>query len=161
MSENGGIYVPPSLSPNTSLYFAIGNVNFQIDTPDGKEQLHGTTQVLFQEKDPNWNKNSLKCFKRNTPKNTENVYNIIYCAKPKSRNETYVAYEDLVNYDKVDQYKFGDIAWTLSRTTDSENSFQLSLLIVLQLQRLPNYQSILQRQSYTIVRRIGQISIPL
>ena len=47
MSENGGIYVPPSLSPNTSLYFAIDNVNFQIDTPDGKEQLQGTTQVAF------------------------------------------------------------------------------------------------------------------
>ena len=161
MSENGEMYVPPSLSPNTSLYFAIDYVDFQIDTPDGKEQLHGTTQVLFQEKDPNWNKNILECFKRNTPKNTENVYNIIYCAKPKSRNETYLAYEDFVNYDKVNQYKFGDIAWTLSRTTDSENSFQLSLLIVLQLQRLPSYQSILQRQSYTIVRRIGQISILL
>ena len=161
MSENGEMYVPPSLSPNTSLYFVIDYVDFQIDTPDGKEQLHGTTQVLFQEKDPNWNKNILECFKRNTPKNTENVYNIIYCAKPKSRNETYLAYEDFVNYDKVNQYKFGDIAWTLSRTTDLENSFQLSLLIVLQLQRLPSYQSILQRQSYTIVRRIGQISILL
>ena len=52
MSENGGIYVPPSLSPNKSLYFAIDNVDFQTDTPDGKEQLHGITQVVFQEKDP-------------------------------------------------------------------------------------------------------------
>ena len=109
MSENGGIYVPPSLSPNTSLYFAIGNVNFQIDTPDGKEQLHGTTQVVFQEKIPNWNKN-IERFKRNTPKNTENVYNIIYCAEPKCRNETYLAYKDLVNCDKVNQHKFWDIA---------------------------------------------------
>ena len=47
MSENGEIYVPPSLSPNTSLYFAIDYIDFQIDTPDGKEQLHGTTQVAF------------------------------------------------------------------------------------------------------------------
>ena len=39
MSENVGIYVSPSLSPNTSLYFAVDNVDFQIDTPDGKEQL--------------------------------------------------------------------------------------------------------------------------
>ena len=37
-SENGGIYVPPSVSPNTSLYFAIDNVDFQIDMPDEKEQ---------------------------------------------------------------------------------------------------------------------------
>ena len=50
MSENGGIYVPPSLSPNTSLYFAIDNVDFQIDTPDGKEQLHGTIQVVSRKR---------------------------------------------------------------------------------------------------------------
>ena len=47
MSENGGIYVPPSLSPNTSLYFAIENV----DTQDGKEQLPGTTlELCFNKK---------------------------------------------------------------------------------------------------------------
>ena len=89
--------------------FAIDNVVFQIDTPDGKEQLHGTTQAVFQEKIPNWNKN-IERFKRNTPKNTENVYNIIYCAESKCRNETYLAYKDLVNCDKVNQHKFWDIA---------------------------------------------------
>ena len=68
---------------------------------------------MFEEKDPNWNKN-IERFKRNTPKNTEN------CAESKSRNETYLAYEDLVNYDKVNQYRFWDIAWALSRTMDSE-----------------------------------------
>ena len=119
MSEKGGIYVPPSLSPNRSFYFAIDNVDFQIDTPDGKEQLHGITQVVFQEKAPNWNK-SIERFKTNTPKNTKNVYNIIYCAEPKSQNETYLAHDDLVNYDKVNQYTFWDIAWALSRTIDSE-----------------------------------------
>ena len=117
LSENREIYVSPSLSPNTSLCFAIDNVDFKIDTPDRK--LHGTTQVVFQEKTPNCNKN-IERFKRNTPKNTENVYNIIYCAEPKSQNETYLAYEDLVNYDKVNQHKFWDIGWALSRTTDSE-----------------------------------------
>ena len=74
---------------------------------------------MFQEKDPNWNEN-IKRFKRNTPKNTENVCNIIYCAEPNSRNETYLAYQDLVNYDKVNQYKFWDLAWALSSTMDSE-----------------------------------------
>ena len=46
MSENGGIYVPPSLSPNTSLYFAIDNVDFQIDTPDGIERLPNYQSIL-------------------------------------------------------------------------------------------------------------------
>ena len=82
-SENGGIYVPPSVSPNTSLYLAIDNVDFQIDMPGGKEQLYGTTQIVFQKKDHNWNKNKER-FKRNTSKNTENVCNTIYCASPKS-----------------------------------------------------------------------------
>ena len=74
-----------SVSPNTSLYVAIDNVDFQIDMPDGKEQLYDTTKVVFQEKDGNCNKN-IERFKRNTSKNTENVYNTIYCASRKSRN---------------------------------------------------------------------------
>ena len=97
--------------------FAIDNADFKIDTPDGR--LHDTTQVVFQEKNPNCIKN-IERFKRNTPKNTENVYNIIYCAEPKSQNETYLAYEDLVNYDNVNQHNFWDIDSALSRTIDSE-----------------------------------------
>ena len=53
---------------------------------------------------------NIERFKRNTPKDTENVYNTIYCAEPKSRNETYLAYKDLVNCDKNNQHKFWDIA---------------------------------------------------
>jgi len=50
--DNGGIYVPPSISPDKPLFFAIDNIDLNIDTPDGKDQLHGSSQVIFQEKDP-------------------------------------------------------------------------------------------------------------
>ena len=87
--------------------------------------------------------------KRNTPNNTKNVYNMTDCAEPKSRNETYLAYEGLVNYDKVNQCKFWDIAWALSKTMDSEKLIPTWSAHNSTNTDAPNYQSILQRQSYT------------
>ena len=51
--SNSGVYVPSVISPK-SLFFAIDNIDLIIDTPDGKDQLHGTTQVIFQDKDLNF-----------------------------------------------------------------------------------------------------------
>ena len=48
--ENKGIYIPSCISPNTVPYFAIDNVDVKIDTPDGKNQLHGTAIAIFQQK---------------------------------------------------------------------------------------------------------------
>ena len=55
MKENGGVYIAPNISVNKPLYSAIDNIDLQIDTPDGKNQLHGVTQVIFQEKITEWN----------------------------------------------------------------------------------------------------------
>ena len=41
------VYIPPVISPKP-LFFAIDNIDHTIDTPDGKDQLHGMTQVIFQ-----------------------------------------------------------------------------------------------------------------
>ena len=90
-----------------------------------------------------------ECFKRNTPNNTKNVYNMTDCAERKSGNETYLAYEGLVNYDKINQCKFWDIAWALSRTMDSEKLVPTWSAHNSTNTEAPNYQSILQRQSYT------------
>ena len=90
-----------------------------------------------------------ECFKRNTQNSTKNVYNMTDCAEPKSRNEAYLAYEGLVNYDKVNQCKFWDIAWALSKTMDSEKLVPTWSAHNSTNTDAPNYQSILQRQSYT------------
>ena len=48
MTNNNNIYLPPTLNQNTPLHFGIDNIDFKNDTPDGKAEFHGTTQVVFQ-----------------------------------------------------------------------------------------------------------------
>lgn len=60
IDDNDGVYTLTSISPNKPLFFAIDNIDLTIDTPDGKDQLHGTTQVVFQERDLDFHQTDLK-----------------------------------------------------------------------------------------------------
>ena len=47
-NENGG-FILSTLERNKPIYFAIDNVDLAVDTSDGKNQLHGTGTVVYQE----------------------------------------------------------------------------------------------------------------
>ena len=47
--ENNGVFIPSTLK-DQPIYFAIENVDLKIDTPDSKEQFHGTGTVAYQKK---------------------------------------------------------------------------------------------------------------
>ena len=55
---------------------------------------------------------------------------------------------------KLINVSFGALLGNYQEQWNRKKPFQLSLLIIL-------HQSILKRQLYTVVRRIGQISMPL
>ena len=85
IAKDGGIYIPHMVSSNKPLFFAIDNSDFQVDTPDGRDQLHGTTQVVFQQKDMD-EIHTVHMFERNKPEtNNLPVYDVINCAEPKPR----------------------------------------------------------------------------
>ena len=48
ISLNHGVFVPPNIQPGIPLHFALNNIDFKNDTPDGKSEFHGTTLVVFQ-----------------------------------------------------------------------------------------------------------------
>ena len=50
-ARNNGIYIPENLVRGRFLFFAIDNVDFDEDTPDGKHTLHATATAVFQFKD--------------------------------------------------------------------------------------------------------------
>ena len=52
MERNDGIFIPPDVVPGRRVFFAVDNVDFAEDTPDGKRTLHGTAMAIFQKKDP-------------------------------------------------------------------------------------------------------------
>ena len=45
-----GSTLPSKISSLDGLYFAIDNTDLQMDTPDGKRQLHGTAMAVYQQK---------------------------------------------------------------------------------------------------------------
>ena len=51
MDWNDGIFIPPDVVPGRRVFFAVDNVDFAEDTPDGKRTLHGTAMAIFQRKD--------------------------------------------------------------------------------------------------------------
>ena len=51
MEQSGGLYVPPDVVPGRHVFFAVDNVDFAEDTPDGKCTLHGTAMAIYQRKD--------------------------------------------------------------------------------------------------------------
>ena len=52
MQANGGIYLPPDIVKGRHVFFAIDNVDFSEDTPDGKRNLHGTAMAIYQQCQP-------------------------------------------------------------------------------------------------------------
>ncbi|KXJ12359.1 hypothetical protein AC249_AIPGENE6720 [Exaiptasia diaphana] len=52
MQLNGGVYLPPDIVKGRHVFFAIDNVDFSEDTPDGKRNLHGTAMAIYQQCKP-------------------------------------------------------------------------------------------------------------
>ena len=48
INNNDGVFIPRSISKDLPIYFAIGNTDLKIDTPDGRNQLHGTAIAVYQ-----------------------------------------------------------------------------------------------------------------
>lgn len=51
MEKEGGMYLPPDIVKGRHVFFAIDNVDFAEDTPDGKRTLHGTAMAIYQSTD--------------------------------------------------------------------------------------------------------------
>ena len=99
-------------------------IDLQIDTPDGKNQLHGVTQVIFQEKDAEWNienKYIASSSQTSTKKDKSAIYEINYCPARKPKNDTYPEFKEIVSLNEFNLYKLWDISWSVAKT--SNNSY--------------------------------------
>jgi hypothetical protein len=50
MEQNGRVYIPPDVVIGRRIFFAIDNVDFSEDTPNGKSTLHGTAMAIYQKR---------------------------------------------------------------------------------------------------------------
>lgn len=51
MEQNDSVYLPPDIVKGRHVFFAIDNVDFAEDTPDGKRTFHGTAMAIYQRAD--------------------------------------------------------------------------------------------------------------
>lgn len=52
VAQNGGTFLPPDVVIGRRVFFAVDNVDFAEDTPDGKHTLHGTVLAIYQKAHP-------------------------------------------------------------------------------------------------------------
>ena len=52
MELNHGLYIPPDVVLGRHVFFAVDNVDFAEDTPDGKNTFHGTAMAIYQRQEP-------------------------------------------------------------------------------------------------------------
>lgn len=52
MAQNDGLYLRPDMVMGRHVFFAIDNVDFSEDIPDGKRTFHGTAMAVYQRIDP-------------------------------------------------------------------------------------------------------------
>ena len=60
--KNNDIFIPPDVQKNLPAFLAIDNIDFKVDTPDGKNQLHGTAIAAYQQKISNNDTNMVRQF---------------------------------------------------------------------------------------------------
>ena len=95
MSENEEVYVPTVISPSKHVYFAVDNSDLKIDTPDGKNQLHGTSIAIYQEKDLEHVQAPIKIDRSKVTYETTNpVHQQRYCSEPTRENKSYMSYQN-------------------------------------------------------------------
>ena len=51
--KSNGVYVPPSIQAGLPVYFAADNCDFKNDAADGKNEVHGTVQIVYQQSSAN------------------------------------------------------------------------------------------------------------
>ena len=105
--ENGGVYKPSSILKGNPAFFAIDNSNLQIDTPDGKGQLHATATGIYQQHDPDIpNITFVKIERELKPgKTKESIYTIKFCPEPKRENKSYNQFKDMLNFEEIKKVK--------------------------------------------------------
>ena len=52
MELNDGLYIPPDVVLGRHIFFAVDNVDFAEDTPDGKNTFHVTAMAIYERQEP-------------------------------------------------------------------------------------------------------------
>ena len=119
MKDNNGTYIPPTIRKSSPVYFAIDNIDFRNDTPDGKNEFHGIGQVVYQQSIDEHHQSALKISREHTKSFKHNPFlPALICHKPVPPNKTYPYF---IPPDLADRklYHNLDSLWFLCRSLNT------------------------------------------
>ena len=134
MIQNDGLYIPPDVIMGRHVFFAVDNVDFSEDTPDGKNTFHGTAMAIYQrcqpgDKEPELIVDSADPHSRRSIRELpESVTSLLECPEPPSKpiGRSYPQF-GLFSVEQLPiTIRKEDFAWLLSRsltrTVSEENA---------------------------------------
>ena len=123
MELNNGLYIPPDVVLGRHVFFAVDNVDFAEDTPDGKNTFHGTAMAIYQRQEAGDVAPELtvdpgdQCL-RSIRQLPESVTTLLECPAPPGKpvGPTFPQF-GLCTKDQLPSYiKKQDFAWLLGRS---------------------------------------------
>ena len=121
MLVNDNIYLPPDVVLGRHVFFAVDNVDFAEDTPDGKRTLHATAMAIYQRCQPEDEVAKLQltdaALRRSMKDLPGTVTTLLDCPKPtvKPPSPVYASFS-LKDVQPPSDVCLPDVAWLMGRT---------------------------------------------
>ena len=122
IEQNDGVYLPPDVVVGRHVFFAVDNVDFCEDTPDGKRTFHGTAMAIYQRTnaqdqvpdiavDPKIQSRSIKYL-------PESITDLLECPAPPSKLFTpvYREFHLFSGQELPSRVRTQDYTWLLGRS---------------------------------------------
>lgn len=113
MLKNNGMYIPPCLKKDIPIHYAIDNTDFENDTPDGKDEFHGTIMVAFQKSQDDSAELEIKRSHCRNLKFEKDLYETFSynCNAPKPPKENFPEFLGAPKCDELELYTKHDKTW--------------------------------------------------
>ena len=118
MLKNDCTYIPPDVIQGRYIFFAIDNVDFAEDAPDGKHTLHATAMAIYQMCKPGDERRKLDLTERTTKRSMNEIPDtkLLSCPKPPSQPKFSTCPTLSVVEDQPETFRLPDAAWLLARS---------------------------------------------
>lgn len=134
MVQNDGVYLPPDIVMGRHVFFAIDNVDFSENTPDGKRTFHRTAMTTYQRIHPEDKIPDLIVDapdqSRSIKELPESVTSLLECSMPPSKpaGPVYPNFGLFADDEIPIQVRMQDFAWLIGRSLSRSPTNNLGLM---------------------------------
>lgn len=137
IAQNDGVFVPADVVKGRHVFFAIDNVDFDEDTPDGKRTLHGAAMAIYQRSDPEDKMPDLSLNVNQPDKSRsiselpESITSLLECPAPPPNpsGPVFPRFHQSVQNQLPIQVRMQDFAWLLGRSLSRNSTINTQMQV--------------------------------